>query len=318
MSEFFFAKIRRKKMIKNFGLAMCFASLMLMANIAATEKSMCTSLAKIPDHIYNGIPLTKEYEIKNGLLGMNRDINLRLVRKLSDKSTSDKSIIELFGISSEYFEWKDHPLFKVFRTYNMTDKICTSILVKEYPCLDNAAHKAECKCANLILGMMQPRHLVTKGSDQKNLLERKDISPKWVVFAFDNTWKMSKQNPVIFSNYVNVAMDSEKNTPLHCIVKSKELCSNDLINLFDRLLNNYSVTLAQNLEGNTAFHLLILSKECPFIAMIKLFRSIGSCNDALWKLNKNGENVCSLLFKIYNDDIENNMDINSISGFDDL
>jgi hypothetical protein len=48
------------------------------------------------------------YEIKNGLLGMLRDINLKLTKFLDDNK-----IRVLFGVSQKYFEWKNHFLFKL-------------------------------------------------------------------------------------------------------------------------------------------------------------------------------------------------------------
>jgi hypothetical protein len=48
-----------------------------------------------------------KYEIKNGLLGMLRDVNIKLTKWLNENKKR-----QLYGISSEYFLWKNHFLYR--------------------------------------------------------------------------------------------------------------------------------------------------------------------------------------------------------------
>jgi hypothetical protein len=283
-----------KKMIKNFVLAMDFASLILMADVAAMEmeKDMCTSLVKVYNHVQSQIPAPdckslndvvwssateadhthalcdpngkngmylwpanannsvvpffwNKYEVINGTIGMNRDINMKLTKKLNDKM-----IATLMDVSYEYFVWKDHFLFTIFRiptSSKRADKIVESML--------NEGHyhrSLEIFSTIPILRTMKPRDLVIKCSDRENIIEREDISREWVYLVFDNAWNICKKDPVAFSNDVNAIVDSIGNTPLHYVVHSQKFRFSLVPFLTHLVIDCHITALKSNLEGKTA------------------------------------------------------------------
>jgi hypothetical protein len=53
-----------------------------------------------------------KYEIKNGLLGMKRDINIKLSSFLDENKKR-----QLHGVSLDYFIWKNHFLYKILNRF---------------------------------------------------------------------------------------------------------------------------------------------------------------------------------------------------------
>jgi hypothetical protein len=82
--------------------------------------------------LFNGLYyIGNKYEIPNGLLGMKRDINIKLSSYLVNYKKR-----QFFGISSEYFLWKDHFLFKNWNKfpfievrYGKIDKYLPNLLI---------------------------------------------------------------------------------------------------------------------------------------------------------------------------------------------
>jgi hypothetical protein len=85
-----------KKVMKNLGLVVGFTSVMVVADVEATNKAPSI--------------VPKECEVENGLVGMKRDINMKLTKWLNNEQ-----LVQLFGVSSEYFLWKKHFLFENIR-----------------------------------------------------------------------------------------------------------------------------------------------------------------------------------------------------------
>jgi hypothetical protein len=114
-----------KKAIKGLSLAMGIASMTATADVGAmhddntiteTNSKMDTSVVVTmsPEEINEEMEKW-ECNVKNGLLGMLRDINL----KVGGTYLDDEEVRQLFGVSSEYFMWKDHFLFKKRRIAQM-------------------------------------------------------------------------------------------------------------------------------------------------------------------------------------------------------
>jgi hypothetical protein len=75
----------------------------------------------------------EKYDIPNGLLGMKRDINIKLSSYLVDYK---KRVF--FGVSSEYFLWKDHFLYKKLNkfpfikiNYGKVNKYLPNLLISD-------------------------------------------------------------------------------------------------------------------------------------------------------------------------------------------
>jgi hypothetical protein len=83
-----------KKAIKDLCLVLGFVSMTLAADASASQSNNNVSL--------------ENYDVENGLIGMNRDINTKLTKRMK----SDKDIAELVGTSVEYLTWIKHISFK--------------------------------------------------------------------------------------------------------------------------------------------------------------------------------------------------------------
>lgn len=63
--------------------------------------------SKIKDKKNSVIMVSEEFEIKNGLLGIYRDVYFELVNKIN----GDKKIRNMIGVSQECYEWSKHDYF---------------------------------------------------------------------------------------------------------------------------------------------------------------------------------------------------------------
>ncbi|MDR2766281.1 MAG: hypothetical protein LBB63_02340 [Holosporaceae bacterium] len=106
-----------KKAIKNLSLALGFASIILTAANGTAE----IELNKIAEKE------KCECNILNGLLGLNRDINLKLMQYMSNVI----DIVEILCTSTEFLVWKKHFLFKIALHTKRYDIVFKSTLVSD-------------------------------------------------------------------------------------------------------------------------------------------------------------------------------------------
>ncbi|MDR2794551.1 MAG: hypothetical protein LBB12_02110 [Holosporaceae bacterium] len=183
-----------KKTTRTLGLVLGFAFTMSAADATTTTENNANEKS---DKKTEAIKVPKKYEIKNGLIGVNRDINSTLTKYMK---TED--IRQLYGVDAIYCEWKKHFLFGKFRSKERERHIDIS-----------------CFSSNSLLNNLILKDLVYSCPGYPcifMLLLNKPQYQRNICFSafgclLKKIWKNAKGNPKIFNEKLHEGVDKDGN-----------------------------------------------------------------------------------------------------------